>query len=158
MRQQCLTASGRTDEKNIGLGQFDVVKGHPCIDALIVVVNGNRKALFGPVLTDDILVQDRFNLGRFGEFAQTLPFFFLPFLRDDVVAQLDTLIADVDRGTGDQLPDVILTFSAKGASEFPPAFYRFGHLLFPLAFQTSTAKYCVARRAWLSASVMLPGT
>ena len=38
-------------------------------------------------------------------------------LRQDLIAECDALIADVDRGPGDELPDGVLRFPTEGAAE-----------------------------------------
>jgi hypothetical protein len=43
----------------------------------------------------------------------------LALLRDDVVAELDALVADVDRRPGDELAHLSLTLSAERALEVP---------------------------------------
>src|SRR5882724_1035636 len=42
-------------------------------------------------------------------------YFLIALLRDDVVAQLDALVADIDRRPGDELPHLVLALSAEGA-------------------------------------------
>ena len=73
--------------------------------------------LLGPVLPDHVLVEHGLDLGRLGEAADLLTLLLLPLLRDDVVAQLDALVADVDGGAGDQLAHLPLRLPAERARE-----------------------------------------
>src|SRR5437879_8032856 len=76
-------------------------------------------------MADDLRVQgahDRFGLGQLGGDGFL---FLLQILRDDVVAEVHALVADVDRGPGDQLPDLLTSFAAERAPQL-----GFGLLLF----------------------------
>ena len=46
--------------------QFDVARHHLRVNALVVVVYGNRKDLFRPLLTDHVLIEDPLDLCGFG--------------------------------------------------------------------------------------------
>ena len=54
-------------------------------------------------------------------------------LLDDLVAQFDALVADVDAGTGDQLLHLLLAFAAEGTLEQVGALPDAGHSRSPLA-------------------------
>src|SRR5438105_844978 len=74
------------------------------VDALVVVVDGDREDLLGAVLPDHVVVEEGLDLHRRRQGdggAVLLP---LALLGDDVVAELDALVADVDGGAGDELP------------------------------------------------------
>jgi hypothetical protein len=82
-----------------------------------VVVHGDRERLLGALLADDVLIEDVLDLpgGRdLGDRLGDLP---LLILGENLVAECDALIANVDRGPRDELPDRILRFSAEGAAE-----------------------------------------
>jgi hypothetical protein len=51
-------------------------------------------------------------------------------LVDDLVAEVDALVADVDAGPGDQLLDLALTLAAKAAEQLLVSFARSGHVCF----------------------------
>jgi hypothetical protein len=57
------------------------------------------------------------NLDRLGQLHLGLRFVRLALLGDDVQADVDALVADVDRGAGDQLLHVPLVFIAETASQ-----------------------------------------
>src|SRR5690606_16920939 len=66
---------------------------------------------------DDVLVQDLPDLLGLGNAAQVRVALLVELLLDDLVAQLDALVADVNAGTGDQLLDLLLHLAAEGALE-----------------------------------------
>src|SRR5207253_9430894 len=72
----------------------------------------------GPFLADHVLVEDVLDLGRPGD-AQLLVarLLLVDLLGDDVVAQTDALIADVDGRAGDELLHLLLRLSAEGAAQ-----------------------------------------
>ena len=49
-------------------------------------------------------------------------------LVDDLVAEIDALVADVDAGTGDELLDLPLALAAEAAEKLLVAFARSGHV------------------------------
>src|SRR5690606_24444810 len=86
------------------------------VEALVVVVNRYSQNLFRPFLTNDVLVQNRADfLGRWQFMSITLGLGFLHLLTDDVVAQVDALVADENRGAGNQFAHFVLAFAAEGA-------------------------------------------
>ena len=67
------------------------------VDALVVVVHGHRQDLLGALLADDVLVEDFLDLLRLGDGGHPVLLLFLfDFLGDDVVAEADALVADVE--------------------------------------------------------------
>ena len=68
------------------------------VDALVVIVNGDREDLLRAVLADHVVVEDRLDLGRLRDRGRAgVRLVLLDLLRDDVVAEADALVADVDR-------------------------------------------------------------
>jgi len=118
LRQQRLAGACRADQQDVGLGQFDVVVLALVVNALVVVVHGHRQDLLRGLLADNIIVQDFVDVLRVGNFAGRVEeFFFFNFLSDDVVAQLDAFIADVNVWTGNQFFDFTLPFAAEAAMQ-----------------------------------------
>ncbi|MCY1451101.1 hypothetical protein D9M71_679530 [compost metagenome] len=88
------------------------------VQALVVVVHRYRQYLFRTLLTNDILVQDGADFFRRRQFMRAaFGLGFLHLLADDVVAQVDALVADKYRGAGNQLAHFVLAFAAEGAIE-----------------------------------------
>src|SRR5262249_8365284 len=98
----------------------------PRLDPLVVVVDGHGEDLLGPVLSDHVLVEHGLDLGGLGEAADLLTLLLLPLLRDDVVAELDALVADVHGGARHELADVVLGLAAERALQRPSARARSG--------------------------------
>jgi hypothetical protein len=69
-----------------------------------VVVDGHRKDLLGVLLSDDVVVQEGEDLLGLGKVLETELGGLVPLLGDDVVTEVDALVADVDPGPGNQLP------------------------------------------------------
>src|SRR5207237_4111186 len=64
------------------------------------------------------------DLGRLGQRADLARLLLFPLLGDDVVAELDALIADVHGGARDQLAHVVLALAAERALQGAVAFAR----------------------------------
>src|SRR3954467_11110762 len=118
LRQQRLAAPGGAEQQDVALLQLDVVHRDLALDALVVVVDGDAEDLLRPLLPHHVLVEDGLDLGGPRD-AQLLVsrLLLVDLLRDDVVAQPDALVADVDRRPCDQLLDLLLRLSAEGAAE-----------------------------------------
>ena len=56
--QQGFTATGRTNQQNVTLGQFDIIFFLPGFQTLVMVIDRHRKHLFGTLLADHIFVED----------------------------------------------------------------------------------------------------
>src|SRR5690606_1380996 len=68
------------------------------------------------LLTDDVLIQDAADFFRRGQLMRAaFGLSFLHLLTDDVVTQVDALVADKDRGAGNQFAHFMLAFAAEGA-------------------------------------------
>jgi hypothetical protein len=117
LRQQRLSDAGGPDEHDVALVQLDVILHRGRVDALVVVVHRHRERLLGLFLPDHVLVQDLLDLRRSGDLGDGLGNLALLVLRENLVAQRDALVADVDGGPGDELPDRILRLSAEGTAQ-----------------------------------------
>src|SRR5207237_3192258 len=96
------------------------------LDPLVVVVHGDGEDFLGPLLADDVLIEDGLDLGGLRQAAELAGLLLFPFLRDDVVTELDALVADVDGRPGDQLSDVGLALTAERAAQRSVALARAG--------------------------------
>ncbi len=87
------------------------------LDPLVMVVDRDRQCLLRDILTDDVLVEilaDGHRLGELVEFDLAgLGQLFL----DDLVTQVDALIADIDPGASDQLAHLLLALPTERALE-----------------------------------------
>ena len=107
--QEGLAGARGTQQKDVRFLKLDVVRRDFRIDALVVVVYCDGENLLRALLPDDVFVEDGLDLGglwkrRGGR--QRL--FALDLFGDDVVAEPDALVTDVDRRTRDELLDLFL--------------------------------------------------
>jgi len=128
LRQQRLARSRRPDEQDVRLLQLDVVAGpaghRPLgplrlarVDALVVVVDRDREDLLRPLLPHHVVVEERLDLRRGRQRHRRAALVALGLLGDDVVAQPDALVADVDGGAGDELANLALALPAERAAQ-----------------------------------------
>ncbi len=96
-------------------------------DALVVVVDSYRKNFLRPFLSHDVLIQVVFDFHRLFEFRRNLFFGFFPILGNDVVAEVDAFVADVDGGSGNQFADFVTTLSTERAAEMSIHLIRLRH-------------------------------
>jgi hypothetical protein len=82
-----------------------------------VVVNGDRERPLGRLLPDDVLLEDLVDLARLREVLQLEARRGGQLLVDDLVTEIDALVADVYAGAGDQLLDLALRLAAEAAQE-----------------------------------------
>lgn len=117
--QQGLARAGRADQHDVALGELDLVALDLAVaDPLVVVVDRHRQHALGQRLPDHVLIQEGLDFSRSGQFGTNRRARgCLGFLADDVVAQVDALIADEYRRTCDQLADFVLAFIAKRAMQ-----------------------------------------
>src|SRR5450432_309792 len=81
-----------------------------------MIVHGDREHLLRALLADYVIVEDRLDFSRFRNRRGTsVRLVLLDFFRNDVVAEADALIANVDRWARDELLHFLLRFSAERA-------------------------------------------
>src|SRR5436190_940474 len=131
LRQQRLAGARRADEQDVRLGELDFVAAARLLldlDALVVVVDRDRELLLGLFLADDVLVEELLDFLGDGERGAGAAARLEPVVvRDDVVADLDALVADEHGRTRDQLADVVLVFVTERAAENLPFAGLFDH-------------------------------
>mmetsp|Transcript_1279 Transcript_1279/g.2539 ORF Transcript_1279/g.2539 Transcript_1279/m.2539 type:complete len:328 (+) Transcript_1279:930-1913(+) len=114
LRQQCLAAPRRADQHDVGFRQFDI-RFVGVIQALVVIVNGDREDPLGVGLTDHVVVQHAADLQRSRHAVVALQPGALGLFPDDVHAQFDAFIADEHRGARNQLAHLVLAFPTERA-------------------------------------------
>ena len=85
------------------------------LDALVVVVDGNGQRPLRGVLADDVALEEFADLRGLGQLVELDVVGVGQFLFDDLVAQVDALVADVHAGARNELLDLLLTLSAERA-------------------------------------------
>ncbi len=82
-----------------------------------MVVNRDGERALGLLLADHIFVEDAIDLPRLREVVHVEVGRSGELLIDDLVAEIDALVTDVDAGAGDQLFNLPLRFAAKAAEK-----------------------------------------
>ncbi len=85
-----------------------------------MVVYTHREALLGVGLPDEIGVKKRLDLGRGRKLELTFPLRNAGLFVNNVRADLDALITDVDVWSGDELVDFTLALGTKRAAQRRP--------------------------------------
>src|SRR6185295_6254592 len=82
-----------------------------------MLIDGHRQALLRFVLSDDVFIEERFDFIRLGKRRTRRYRLSLLVVADDLVADVDALIADVNSGTSNQFFDFILRFTAERTAQ-----------------------------------------
>src|SRR5262245_63424400 len=80
-----------------------------------MVVDRDRQRLLGLFLADHVRVEELVDLARLGQAVPLELGGLGQFLFDDLVAEIDALVTDVDTGASDELLDLLLALSAERA-------------------------------------------
>src|SRR5207247_10326715 len=108
----------RANQEDVAVVELHlVVAARVGVDTLVVVVDGHGEGLLGAVLPDHVLIQHVLDFGGRGDLRDGFGDLALLILGQDLIAERDALIADVDRGAGEEFPDRILGFAAERAAE-----------------------------------------
>jgi hypothetical protein len=119
-------------QHDVGLGQLDVgVVPGPELHPLVVVVDGDGEDLLGGVLADDVVVQELEDLTGLGQLVEAEVAGLGQLLLDDLVAEVDALVADVDTGPGDELLDLLLGLATERALQQLAPVSELGHVASP---------------------------
>ena len=116
-REQRFSTTGRTDQHDVRLFNFDILVVRLVVhQPLVMVVDGDGEYAFGLRLTDDVFVEVAGDFARRGhlveQFARRPAAAAL--LVENRLAQLDALAADVNVvGTFNQRTDFAVTLAAK---------------------------------------------
>jgi hypothetical protein len=129
LREQRLAAARRPEQEDVRLLELDLAVVGPHLHALVVVVDGDGERPLGLFLRDDVVVQDGVDVPRSREVVEVELRRSGELLVDDLVAEIDALVADVHAGAGDQLFDLPLALPAEAAEELLVAFACPGHFV-----------------------------
>jgi hypothetical protein len=117
LREQRLAGSRGTYQQDVRLGEFNLVVLGLVMEALVVVVDGDRQHLLRMILANHVIVE---NLADFLRRWDPVPGFAqsgLGILAADIRAQLNAFIADEHRRPSDELADLMLALPAERAVE-----------------------------------------
>ena len=85
------------------------------------------------VLADDVVVEERSDLAWVRHLVERQLAGLGELFFDDLVAEIDALVTDVDAGTGDQLLDLLLRLAAERTLQQFAGVTEFRHLCRPLS-------------------------
>ena len=108
LRQQRLPAPGRAEQEDVRLLELDVAVLGAHLHALVVVVDRDRERALRLFLRDDVVVEDGVDVLRARQVLEVERRRSRQLLVDDLVAEIDALVADVDPRSSDQLLDLAL--------------------------------------------------
>ena len=132
---QGLAAARGADQQDVGLRQLDLaIEAVPQLDALVVVVDRNGQDPLRLILADDVVVQEGVDLSGRWQLTERNVGGVGQFFFDDLVAEINALVADVDAGAGDQLLDLLLRLPAKRALQEFSTLTELGHAVAPSDF------------------------
>ncbi len=165
LRQEGLAAAGGPDEEDVRLRQLDLVAvgvGAAELDALVVVVDGDREDLLRLVLADDVVLQEGEDLRRLGQLVEAELTRLGELLLDDLVAQVDALVADVDARSCDELLHLLLGLATERALQQLAPLAELGHLspsvlvLVPCPYRSAVIGplWSASSRALMTSSMM----
>ena len=115
--KQRFAGAGRPDKQDIRFLKLDVGASFGKLEAFVMLINRDRKAFLRLVLPDHIFIQKTLDLLRLRQRGPRRDRRRLLVIIDDLVADVDALIANINARAGDQLSDVVLRFAAKGAGK-----------------------------------------
>ena len=117
LREQRLAAAGGAEQEDVRLLELDLVVLLAHLHALVVVVDGDRERPLGLFLRDDVVVEDGVDVARARQVVEVELGRSGQLLVDDLVAEIDALVADVDAGAGDELLHLALALAAEAAEK-----------------------------------------
>src|SRR6266571_7801291 len=111
--QQSLARAGRANQRDVGFLNLDLGAPARQFYALVMLINCYREPLLCLFLSDDVFVEKGFDLARLRQRWKRRHRLSLLVVADDLVTDVDALIADVDRGAGNEFLNFILRLAAK---------------------------------------------
>src|SRR4030095_10046064 len=106
--QKRLAGTGGTNQSDIGFLNFDVGAAARQFYAFVMLIDGDGELLLGFVLADYIFVEEGFDFAWFWQGWARSYRLSLLVVADDLVADVDALIADVDSGRRNEFLHFIL--------------------------------------------------
>src|SRR5690606_33765529 len=153
LRQQGLAGARGAQQEDVGLRQLDgvlaalraaVLTG---LDPFVVVVHRDGEGLLGRLLAHHVPLEELVDLAGLGELLPADLAGLGELFLDDLVAEIDALVADVHTGPCDELLDLLLALAAERALEQIAAVTDACHGVLPLRLgddwtSTSSGSWC----------------
>src|SRR2546426_2014726 len=132
LREIGLATSRRPDEQHVRLRQLDVTDRLGGADPLVVVVDLDREHFLRAFLADHVLVERGADRLRVGDEAGLLLLGAggAVIVLEDLLAEVDALVADEYAGARNQLPHLVLALPAEAAAGVATAVFSFVHWSF----------------------------
>src|SRR5439155_11144647 len=112
--------AGGAQEEHVAFLQLQLTPARIRLNPFGVIIHGHRENLFGLGLTNDVVIERVLQcLGRPQARARR-PRFGDPLLEQNLVTQVDTFIADVNRRSGNEPLDFLRRFATKRALQHVP--------------------------------------
>ena len=108
---------GRPNQSDIRFLNLDIGATARQLDPLVMLIDGDGETFLGFVLADYILIEKGFDFVGLWQGRPRGYRLSLLVIADDLVADVDALIADVDRWPGNEFLDFILRFTAERTSQ-----------------------------------------
>ncbi len=116
--QERLADAGGAHEQDVRLVELDVVVASGgAVDALVMIVDGDGERLLRALLPDHVLIEHILDLLRRRDLGDRLRYLSLLILGENLVAEGNALVADVDRRARDELPHGVLGLSAERTTQ-----------------------------------------
>ncbi len=113
MGQQRFPHSSRADQQDVALLELHVFQLLPGIDPLIMVIDGHGKGFLCILLADHVLIEHKLDILRLGQLHEAEVGFLADFFFDDLVAEFNAFITDIDPRSCHKLADLFLGFATK---------------------------------------------
>ena len=114
--EQSLAAASRANQQDVTLAEFNILPTLAVTQTFVMVIDSDSQNFFRALLTDDIVVEDIFDFVRYRQMILLgAAAIFLHLFTDDIVAKINTFIANKYRWPSNQFADFVLALATEGA-------------------------------------------
>lgn len=115
LSEERLSTPGRANEEDVRLLELDISLEIARANPLVVVVHRHRELFLGVFLANHVVVEVRLDLCRLRKLGERHLFSRRELFGDDLVAEIDALVAYVDARACDEFLDLLLRLTAEAA-------------------------------------------